>query len=70
MSVGVVQLHSHSGLERELRMPKYVVLVDVKYRNLFVDCPIVDVSYGGVTYCKVPIKAFVKNGGLFKNLNA
>ena len=66
MSHGKDYLHSHSGLERELKFPKHIVLVDEKYGHLFTN-PIPFVK-GGISYCKVSISEFVHNGGVFKNL--
>lgn len=67
MSYGKDYLHSHSGLERELRFPKHIVLVDEKYGHLFKKS--VPFKHGDIMYCKVPIMDFVKNGGVFKNLS-
>ena len=72
MSAGKEYLHSHSALERELRLPKHVVLVDTKFENLF-DSEFVEefkVKQNGqmLTFLKVPILEFVKNNGVFKNL--
>lgn len=66
------ELHSHSALEREMRMPKGCVLVDVEHARLFngvreltkrVKCA------NGMTYLQVPTLVFVKKGGIFKNYN-
>lgn len=67
MSYGKDYLHSHSGLERELRFPKHIVLVDEKYGHLFKK--FVPFKHGDIMYYKVPIMDFVKNGGVFKNLS-
>lgn len=70
MTTGITYLHSHSALERELRFPKHIVLVDAKYKSLFADCiegDITPFSYYNVDYYKVPILAFVRKGGIFKN---
>ena len=65
-------LHSHSALEREMRMPKNLVLVDIEHERLFsgiseltkrVKCD------NGITYLQVPTSVFVKRGGVFKNYN-
>jgi hypothetical protein len=70
MSRNIDFIHSHSALERELRMPKHIVLVDAKYATTFITngFPVENFSYGGVDYIKVPISGFIKMGGLFKNL--
>ena len=60
-------LHSHSGLEKELGMPKHLVLVDEQYKGLFIEDKITPISYHGINYYKVPILSFVRNGGHFKN---
>ena len=68
MSVGYNYLHSHSGLERELRFPKHTVLVDAKFEETFADCVTKPFSHKGHNYLKVNILTFVKKGGTFKNL--
>lgn len=60
-------LHSHSGLERELKFKKHTVLVDEKFKGLFLDDTIEPFKHGGVNYYKVPILSFVNKGGIFKN---
>lgn len=60
-------LHSHSGLEKELNMPKHLVLVDEQYKSMFVKDNITPFTCHGINYYKVPILSFVKNGGHFKN---
>lgn len=60
-------LHSHSGLERELKFPKHTVLVDEEYKNIFIGDTIEPFKYNGKTYYKVPILSFVSKGGTFKN---
>ena len=71
MSNGLDVLHSHSGLERDLKFPKHTVLVDAKFANTFhkfgIDTK--HFKYAGVDYLKVPTLAFVKAGGIFKNLD-
>ena len=59
-------LHSHSGLERELKIPKHTVLVDEEFGDRFIEKK--PFKYNGVDYIKVPILSFVKEGGVFKNL--
>ena len=70
MSRGLQQLHSHSGLERDLKLPKHVVLVDATFAHLFVGCVTVPFKYNDVEYIKVDVKDFIYNGGIFKNLNS
>lgn len=60
-------LHSHSGLERELKFPKHKVLVDEEYKGMFIEDTIEPFKYMGKVYYKVPILSFVRNGGHFKN---
>lgn len=67
MSYGKDYLHSHSGLERELRFPKHIVLVDEKYGHLFKKS--VPFKHGDIMYYKVPTIDLVKKGGVFKNLS-
>lgn len=69
MSLGLTTLHSHSGLEREIRMEKRFVLIDTMFANLFLRNELVPFVYNKKKYYKVPIMSFVKNGGTFKNLN-
>lgn len=66
MSYGKDYLHSHSGLEREIKLPKHVVLVDESYAHLFSKA--VPFKHNNKTYYKVPIMEFLKNAGVFKNL--
>lgn len=61
-------LHSHSGLERELKFPKHLVLVDDEYKNMFLEDTIEKFKYNSRVYYKVPILSFVRKGGMFKNL--
>lgn len=68
MSSGLSILHSHSGLERELKLPKHIVVVDSCFINLFADAKVQGFMHNGVSYYKVPVDAFIRNGGLFKNL--
>lgn len=69
MSNGHTELHSHSGLERENRFPKHIVLIDVCFEELFADSPTQKFFYEGKEYLKVNILDFVKKGGIFKNLS-
>lgn len=68
MSFGELRLHSHSGIERKINMEKRFVLVDERYKDLFLEDTIEKLVYCKKTYYKVPIMSFVKNGGVFKNL--
>lgn len=62
-------LHSHSGLERLLDMPKHIVLVDKKWEYLFEDEPHENFRYRNTDYLKVSILSFVNKNGCFKNLS-
>ena len=68
MSHGLTYLHSHSALERELRMPKHLVLIDAKFPSASISDSVIPFKYRGVEYYKVPILSFVNKGGVFKNL--
>lgn len=70
MSHGLEILHSHSGLERDLKFPKHTVLIDAKFVHLFNKDTAISFRYGGIDYFKVNILQFVRNGGVFKNLNS
>ena len=62
-------LHSHSGLERTLVLPKSKVIVDAKFRHLFpLEC-IDPFTYNGKHYVIVPTLLFVKHNGVLKNLD-
>jgi hypothetical protein len=63
-------LHSHSGLERELKFKKHVVLVDEEYKHMFLEDTIEKFKYLGKVYYKVPILSFVRKGGIFKNFTS
>lgn len=69
MASYIDSMHSHSGLENSLGYPKHLVLVDEKYEDLFLEANIrvVKVSIKNKKYLRVPILAFVKLGGQFKN---
>ena len=60
-------LHSHSALEREVKFPKYRVLVDEKFKAMFNPLTARTLEYNKVRYLSVPIMEFVRNGGVFKN---
>lgn len=70
MSDGVRYLHSHSWIERELSFPKHTVLIDEEYESLFSDIGIKTelFKYKGKNYYKVPVLAFIRRCGRFKNL--
>lgn len=68
MSYGHNYLHSHSGLERELKFPKDKVLIDNKYKDVFEEDMLTPFPYNGRNYYKVNIYIFWKRGGVFKNL--
>ena len=67
MSKNFGLLHSHSGLERELKFKKHIVLVDEQYKNMFLEDTIEKFKHLGNVYYKVPILSFVRKGGVFKN---
>lgn len=73
MSHGITYLHSHSGIERQLKETagdKFHVLIDEEYLDRFesVTRDITPFRYMGKTYYKVPTMAFVICHGIFKNL--
>lgn len=70
MSHGLEYLHSHSALERELKLPKHMVLIDAKFVHMFASTSAVPLEYCQVRYFKVPTLAFIKMGGIFKNLSS
>ena len=66
MSRGYDFLHSHSGIEAEMKFSKHFVLVDEKYEDMFSkSTPYV---YNNKTYLKVSTLEFANNGGQFKYL--
>ena len=69
MSHGLNFLHSHSGLERDLRFPKHTVLVDAKFAHMFSGEPCVPFTHNRIEYGKVNILSFANKGGVFKNLS-
>ena len=75
MSAGFKFLHSHSGLEKTVKdkdlYNKSCVLIDKEYADLFSDISslVKPFTKDGVMYYKVPVFAFIKKGGIFKNLN-
>lgn len=68
MSNGVNFLHSHSGIEREMKFPKDKVLVDERYYDMFSGEPLSEYGYKRRRYYAVNILSFVRKGGIFKNL--
>ena len=68
MSYGHNYMHSHSGLERELKFPKDKVLIDKKYGDRFSEDLLKPFTYNGHDYYKVNTYVFWKKGGVFKNL--
>ena len=62
-------LHSHSALERELRFPKHIVLVDEKFKDLFLSDAVVPFVYHRTRYIQVPTLSFLKRGGVFRNFS-
>ena len=73
MSQGINYLHSHSGIERnvrELMNDKFHVLIDKEYKHMFDGYNDVrPYKCGNVQYYKVPTFLFFKMGGVFKNLD-
>jgi len=67
MSKNTNYLHSHSGIERERKFPKHLVLVDEDYKNMFLDPKLYRVH--GKDYFVVSILEFVNKGGVFKNFS-
>ena len=70
MSHGLEYLHNHSELERELKLPKKMVLIDAKFVNIFASSKSIPFEYCKIRYFKVPTLEFVKQGGIFKNLSS
>ena len=70
MSNGVTYLHSHSVIERDLKFPKHIVLVDKEYGHLFKDKNTKDFRYEDKDYIKVNILDFVHAGGFFRNFSS
>lgn len=69
MSRDTMVLHSHSSIERELKFPKHMVLVDAIFAQDFRNRGMTTTpfKYRGDYYVKVSIQDFVKLGGVFKN---
>ena len=59
-------LHSHSALERDLKLPKSIVLIDEEFGDRFIEKKPFRVR--STDYYKVPILSFINQGGVFKNL--
>ena len=72
MSKSYHAVHSHSGLERELKFPKHIVLVDAEFATVFhkYGFDTVPFKYNNMDYIKVRILDFVKVGGMFKNFSS
>lgn len=74
MSYGIKYLHSHSGLERNLKETandKFHVLIDEEFKHLFSDClDVTPFKHNRVQYYRVPTYVFYLKGGIFKNLNS
>ena len=68
MSKGYDGLHSHSGLEREINLPKNTVLIDKRYGYMFLAENRTLITHKKIDYYKVNILSFVKKGGVFRNL--
>jgi hypothetical protein len=67
MSHSVGFLHSHSSIERDMRLPKHYVIIDEEYKNMFLDAQLVKI--GRKKYYKVGTLDFVLKGGIFKNFS-
>lgn len=65
MSQNANYLHSHSGIEREMVFSKSDVLVDERYKDLFVEAQ--PYFYKDKLYYVVNIGTFIRRGGVFKN---
>lgn len=70
MSKNLTILHSHSGLERNLKFPQSFVLVDEEFSDMFDSEHVKPFKHNRIVYLKVPILMFVNKGGVFKNLDA
>lgn len=68
MSAKLNVLHSHSALERALKMPKHTVLVDAKYKDLFLEDTYKEFTCQKIKYLKVNTYDLYRKGGVFKNL--
>lgn len=66
---GLAYLHSHSGIERELKVKKRFVLIDEEFKHMFIDIEdsVSPIVYDKKTYYLVPIMSFIHKGGVFKN---
>jgi hypothetical protein len=69
MSRGYDFLHSHSGLERDLKFPKHTVLIDKEFEDLFKSVPHTSFRFNKIDYVKVNTYDFYLRGGVFKNLS-
>ena len=74
MSRGINYLHSHSGIERDVRelaKDKFHVLIDEEYKYMFEDCGVklVPFTHNGVKYYRCTTYSFFRKGGIFKNLD-
>ena len=71
MSRGLTVIHSHSGLEREIKFKKKYVLVDDCFASTFHKYGMNTIPFKNqnIEYIKVNILDFVKVGGVFKNLD-
>lgn len=70
MSKNLTILHSHSGLERNLKFSQSFVLVDEEFADMFDSEYVKPFKHNRITYLKVPILMFVKKGGVFKNFES
>ena len=70
MSLGLDYLHSHSWLEREMKIEKRFVLVDTMFADLFLNDAVKKRTVQRKVYLRVPTLSFVRKGGIFKNLDS
>ena len=70
MSLGLDYLHSHSWLEREMKIEKRFVLVDTVFADLFLNDAVKKITVQRKVYLRVTTLSFVRKGGIFKNLDS
>lgn len=72
MSHGILYLHNHSALERDLKYKKNKVLVDTRFEQMFEQRGIKThmVRYYNQFYLEIDTLDFVNCGGIFKNLQS
>lgn len=62
-----IGLHSHSGIERALNIPKKQVIIDERFEDLFGADVQRKFTYQGRVYLLVPTWIFYQRHGEFKN---